>query len=115
MARLKKLLQKKQGASRANRPARAIIGLRNPGADYEGTRHNSGYEVLARVLERAGQGLGRAPSRVRAQVTQIGVGDDRILYAVPMTYMNDSGKAVRSLLDYFGLDPEDVQIGRAHV
>lgn len=106
MARLKNLLQTKPRASRAGNPARAVIGLRNPGPDYEGTRHNSGYEVVARVLERAGEKLGRAPSRVSAQVTQVGAGTDRVLYAVPVTYMNESGRAVRTLVDYFDLSPE---------
>ncbi|HSO49102.1 MAG TPA: hypothetical protein VLS86_01030, partial [Acidimicrobiia bacterium] len=69
---------------------RAVVGLRNPGAEYEGTRHNSGYEVVARVLERSGESLGRAPSRVRARVAQVGGGEERILYAVPLTYMNES-------------------------
>ncbi|MGH8950607.1 MAG: aminoacyl-tRNA hydrolase [Acidimicrobiia bacterium] len=110
MARLKNLLQTKPRAGRASSPTQAVIGLRNPGVDYEGTRHNSGYEVLARVLERAGEKLGRAPSRVRAQVTTIGAGDDRVLYAVPMTYMNESGRAVRSLLDYFDLSPASVLV-----
>ena len=55
MARLRNLLRTKPEASPASKPARAVIGLRNPGSDYEGTRHNSGYEVLACVLA----GLGR--------------------------------------------------------
>jgi PTH1 family peptidyl-tRNA hydrolase len=110
MASLKKLLKAKPGTSRASNPTRVVIGLRNPGLDYEGTRHNSGYEVLARVLGRAGEKLGRGPSRVRAQVTQVGVGDGRILYAVPMTYMNESGRAVRALLDYFGLSPQSILV-----
>jgi PTH1 family peptidyl-tRNA hydrolase len=105
MASLKKLLKAKPGTGPGSNPTRAVIGLRNPGPDYEGTRHNSGYEVLARVLERAGETLGRGPSRVRAQVAQVGTGDNRLLYAVPMTYMNESGRAVRALLDYFGLSP----------
>lgn len=110
MASLKKLLKAKPGTSPGSNPTRAVIGLRNPGPDYEGTRHNSGYEVLARVLDRAGERLGRGPSRVRAQVTQIGTGDSRILYAVPMTYMNESGRAVRALLDYFGLQPQSILV-----
>lgn len=110
MARLKNLLQAKPRASRASNPVRAVIGLRNPGPEYEGTRHNSGYEVIARVLERAGETLGRAPSRVRAQVTQVGVDDERVLYAVPLTFMNESGRAVRSLIDYFHLTPDRVLV-----
>ncbi len=110
MASLKKLLQTKPGTDRGSNPNRVVIGLRNPGPDYDGTRHNSGYEVLARVLERAGEKLGRGPSRVRAQITQVGSGDSRLLYAVPMTYMNESGRAVRALLDYFGLSPQSILV-----
>jgi PTH1 family peptidyl-tRNA hydrolase len=110
MARLKNLLQKKPGASRGGNPTRAVIGLRNPGPEYEGTRHNAGFEVVARLLERGRLELGRGPSRVNARITQTGVGEDRILYAVPMTYMNESGRAVRSLLDYFRLAPGDVLV-----
>jgi len=47
---------------------------------------------------------------VQAQVTQVGVGEGRILYAVPMTYMNESGRAVRTLLDYFDLSPVEVLV-----
>lgn len=110
MGRLKKLLQAKPRASRPNSPARAVVGLRNPGPEYERTRHNSGYEAVARVLERADEKLGRAPTRVRAQVVQVGVGDDRVLFAVPLTYMNESGPAVRALLDYFGMSPENLLV-----
>lgn len=110
MARLKNLLQKRPGASRGNSPTRAVIGLRNPGAEYDGTRHNAGFEVLARLLDRGRLELGRGPSRVDARISQTGTGGDRVLYAVPMTYMNESGRAVRSLLDYFRLAPEDVLV-----
>jgi PTH1 family peptidyl-tRNA hydrolase len=66
--------------------------------------------VLARVLDRMGEKLGRGPSRVRAQMTQVGTVDARLLYAVPMTYMNESGRAVRALLDYFGLSPQAILV-----
>ncbi len=103
-------LKAKPRASQPNNPMRAIVGLRNPGPEYEGTRHNSGFEVVARLLERAGEKLGRAPSRVRAQVAQIGAGSDRALVAVPMTFMNESGGAVRSVLDYFGMAPSNLLV-----
>jgi peptidyl-tRNA hydrolase, PTH1 family len=103
-------LRAKPRASRPNSPMRAVVGLRNPGAEYEGTRHNSGYEVVARVLERSGESLGRAPSRVRARVAQVGGGEARILYAVPLTYMNESGHAVRAALDYFNVAPENLLV-----
>lgn len=104
------LLKAKPRASQPNNPMRAIVGLRNPGPEYEGTRHNAGFEVVSRVLDRAGEKLGRAPSRVRAQVAQVGVGPDRALLAVPLTYMNESGHAVRAVLDYFDAATKDLLV-----
>ncbi len=111
MPRLTRLgRRKKAEATPPNDSGPLVVGLRNPGTEYEGTRHNSGYEVVARVLQRADVRLGRGPTRVRAQVGQIGVGSDRVLYAVPMTYMNESGQSVRSLLDYYHLSPGDLLV-----
>lgn len=89
---------------------RIVVGLRNPGADYEGTRHNVGAEVVERLLERFGESAGKAPSRISGQITQIGVGDDRSLFLLPYTFMNESGRAVRAALDYYEVAPEDLLI-----
>ena len=83
-----------------------VAGLRNPGSEYEGTRHNVGFEVVSRVLKRAGEQWGRAPSRLRAGSSQVGVGDTRVVYLAPATFMNESGSSVRAALDYYGLGPE---------
>lgn len=82
-----------------------VVGLRNPGSDYHGTRHNVGFEVVQRVIDRAGLRLAKAPSRVRGLVAQTGFGDDRTLFYVPNTFMNDSGGAVRAALAYYKVDP----------
>lgn len=108
--RLPKLLKKKPKAKTPNRPVRAVVGLRNPGPDFDGTRHNAGFEVVSRVVERAGEKWGRAPTRVRAQIAQTGVGDDRILYFTPLTAMNLSGSAVRAALDYFNANVEELLV-----
>lgn len=89
---------------------RTVVGLRNPGADYEGTRHNVGAEVVERLLERLGESPGKAPSRISGQVAQIGVGDDRSLFLLPYTFMNQSGRAVRATLDYYKVAPEDLLV-----
>jgi PTH1 family peptidyl-tRNA hydrolase len=81
-----------------------LIGLRNPGTDYEGTRHNAGYEAVARVAVRHQARFARAPSRVRCEVAQLGAGESRVLCLVPSTFMNDSGSAVRAAVDYYGVD-----------
>jgi len=89
---------------------RVVVGLRNPGADYEGTRHNLGFEVLERVLERRDLSLSRAPSRVGALVAVDGSGDERCLFAACTSYMNESGRVVRSLLAYYKVEPSDLLV-----
>ena len=110
--RLKRLLRPKarQRPRQANRSVRVVVGLRNPGSDYDGTRHNIGFEVVERVLDRAGEKLAKAPSRVRGLVAQIGVGDERSLFLVPNTFMNESGAAVRAALSYYKVDPDDMLV-----
>jgi len=87
-----------------------VVGLRNPGRDYEGTRHNVGFEVVARLAERAESPLGRAPSRIRGLISQIAVASRRSLLLAPTTYMNQSGDAVRSALSYYKADPQDLLV-----
>ncbi len=87
-----------------------VVGLRNPGTDYQGTRHNVGFEVVALVASRHGVELGRAPSRVAAQVAAVGHGSGRLMLAAPVTFMNESGRAVRAILDYWKLAPTDLLV-----
>lgn len=89
---------------------RVVVGLRNPGADYDGTRHNVGVEVLASVLEQEDEDLRRAPSRVRGLVAQTGAGEGRTLYFVPATFMNESGGAIQSALAYHKILPADLLV-----
>lgn len=108
---LRTLRAKKRPQKRTpNRPVRVVAGLRNPGADYQGTRHNVGYEVIKRFSERSGESLGRGPSRVRGSIAQVGVGDDGALVFAPNTFMNESGQAVRSALVYHKVDPADLLV-----
>ncbi len=101
---MRSLLRQKNKAKTPNSQIHMVVGLRNPGADYDGTRHNAGYEVVERALSRHGANLKRGPSRVRAQLATIGAGDSRVIYVVPSTFMNDSGAAVRAAVEYHGVD-----------
>lgn len=87
-----------------------VAGLRNPGADYEGTRHNIGYDVVRRLAERSDERLGRGPSRVRGMIAQIGAGGDRTLLFAPDTFMNTSGDAVRAVITYNKAQPTDLLV-----
>lgn len=109
--RLKRPLRaKKRPKKKPSSPLHLVAGLRNPGPDYEGTRHNIGFEAVERFVDRAGEDFGRAPSRVPGLIAQVGVGDDRNLFLAPTTFMNESGQAVRSALTYYKLEPSDLLV-----
>ncbi len=96
--------------NRSSDPVRVVVGLRNPGADHEGTRHNVGYEVVSHLIDRWDETATRAPPSIRGMIAQKGVGDDRALLFIPNTFMNESGGAVRALLDYHRVAPEDLLV-----
>jgi PTH1 family peptidyl-tRNA hydrolase len=102
-------LAKKRKKQRSSR-AQVVVGLRNPGAEYEGTRHNLGYEVVVEVLARRETTLTRGPSRVGAMMASSGPGAHRTLYVVSNGYMNESGRAVRAALVYYKVDPADMLV-----
>ena len=87
---------------------RLIVGLRNPGSDYQGTRHNLGYEVLVALAGHLGVKLKRGPLRVRSEVAS--VPERELVLASPNTFMNDSGRAVGSLRSYYKIDSEDLLV-----
>jgi PTH1 family peptidyl-tRNA hydrolase len=71
-----------------------VVGLGNPGPEYDGTRHNVGFEV-ARVLI-ARWGLGKPRSKYRGWLSEgrAGPGGPRVAVLLPQTYMNDAGRSV---------------------
>jgi PTH1 family peptidyl-tRNA hydrolase len=79
-----------------------VIGLGNPGLDYANTRHNIGADTVALLAERHGERL-RA-GKERALVAEARVGTARVVLAFPQTFYNDSGSAVRLLLERHGVD-----------
>jgi PTH1 family peptidyl-tRNA hydrolase len=85
-----------------------IVGLRNPGSNYDGTRHNLGGEVIEGVAP--GQRLKRARLGIRADVAEVRLGDARTLIAVPRTFMNQAGTAVQPLARYYGVGLDDLLI-----
>jgi PTH1 family peptidyl-tRNA hydrolase len=86
-----------------------VVGLANPGAEYEGTRHNVGAEVIQLLAARHGAKLRKA--KERALVDEVLVGDQRVALAIPLTYMNLSGEAVAPLVRRHGIeDPHRIVI-----
>jgi peptidyl-tRNA hydrolase, PTH1 family len=84
---------------------RVIIGLGNPGPEYQKTLHNIGFRVVARLAERWDLRLSR-----RAFLSVVGEGfwrDEKVLLAQPQTYMNRSGAAAARLRDFYHLELSD--------
>jgi PTH1 family peptidyl-tRNA hydrolase len=111
-------------AERRGTPADLLaVGLANPGAEYEGTRHNVGAEVVQLLADRHGGRLKKG--KERAIVDEVRVDGRRLALAVPQTYMNLSGEAVAPLVRRYGItdlhrlvivhDELDLPVGRIQV
>jgi PTH1 family peptidyl-tRNA hydrolase len=79
-----------------------VVGLGNPGAEYSGTRHNVGADVVALLARRHGGQLKK--SKEHALVAEVRVDAKRVTLALPITYMNDSGRAVGPLVRRHGIE-----------
>lgn len=84
-----------------------IVGLGNPGTKYEATRHNVGFMVADLLADRL-HGRFQDKKRQEAMLARAHWGGKDLFIAKPLTYMNDSGRAVRALLDYYRLTAEDL-------
>ncbi|MEI6571205.1 MAG: aminoacyl-tRNA hydrolase [Actinomycetes bacterium] len=85
-----------------------VVGLGNPGDEYARTRHNVGTDVIEILAKRHSAKLRKG--KERAFVDEVRVGDLRVAMAIPQTYMNDSGDAVRLLAHRYGVTIEQIII-----
>jgi peptidyl-tRNA hydrolase, PTH1 family len=83
-----------------------VVGLGNPGKEFEHTPHNLGFLVIDRLAERNGMKVTRKDSM--AHVGQGTVAGKRVLLAKPQTYMNVSGESVKGLLVKHEIAPEEL-------
>lgn len=87
-----------------------IVGLGNPGAKYDRTRHNIGFDVI-NALAQAWQ-IPLAENRKFHGIfgEGLGAGMTKVRLLKPLTYMNHSGQAIRSVLDWYKVPPEAVLV-----
>ena len=81
-----------------------ILGLGNPGSRYELTRHNAGFLALDNLADKYKIKL--AQHKYNSLYGEGKIDGLPVILAKPMTYMNESGKAVKALLSAFNLSPE---------
>ncbi len=83
-----------------------VVGLGNPGKEYEKTRHNVGWWVLDEVSRRWGFSFDR--KKFEGVYGETRINDQNVLFLKPLTYMNRSGESVSQFVRFFKLDPQDV-------
>ncbi|EFH86312.1 aminoacyl-tRNA hydrolase [Ktedonobacter racemifer] len=84
-----------------------LVGLGNPGAQYERTRHNVGFRVIDALAEKLGV---RWERRGRAMIANATLEHEKVVLVKPITFMNNSGEAVGELQRWFKLEPEDILV-----
>lgn len=85
---------------------RYIVGLGNPGRNYEKTRHNVGFMVIDELCKRWDLALNKEKFK---GIYGIGsINGEKVILLKPLTYMNLSGESIRPLLDYYEIDVEDI-------
>ena len=85
-----------------------IIGLGNPGAEYERTRHNVGFRVVDKLAAKHGWKWNER--RSRAVLASGTIGSEKVVLAKPLTFMNLSGQTVGELVRWYKVPPEDLLI-----
>ena len=85
-----------------------VVGLGNPGKEYEGTRHNVGFRTISLVAEKLGVKIDRL--RFQALTREVTYHDRKLLLVEPQTYMNLSGAAVGALASYYKIPPEKILV-----
>ena len=89
-----------------NKPVFLVVGLGNPGQEYVGTRHNVGFMAVQYF---AGADA-TWKNELFAKTNKVDIDGVRIIFAMPQTFMNDSGRAVRAIVDYYKIPIENVTV-----
>lgn len=89
-----------------------VVGLGNPGPEYDRTRHNVGFEVVDRLARRHGDPAADvARNRFSGLLLEAGIGDEKVLLLKPLTFMNLSGKSVAEAMRFYKMSPaEDLMV-----
>jgi PTH1 family peptidyl-tRNA hydrolase len=85
-----------------------IVGLGNPGKRYAGTKHNVGFDVLAELARRHGEGTTKRG--FQGEIQDVRLGETRGILLWPQTYMNNSGTSVREAVKFYKFELPDVLI-----
>ena len=88
---------------------RLVVGLGNPGREYEATRHNAGFWWVENLAQEQGVAL-KAESRFQGRVGRLPAGGQDCWLLLPRTYMNRSGQSVGALAGFYKIPPEEILV-----
>lgn len=86
-----------------------IIGLGNPGKEYEHTRHNAGFLTVDKIAENFDWRF-KDHADLEAEIAEAAINDQKLVLAKPTTFMNNSGRSVIKILNYFKASRDDLII-----
>lgn len=89
-----------------DRVMKLIVGLGNPTGQYDGTRHNVGFEVIDRLVDEYGIGLDMV--KHKGMYGKGRIEGQTVILLKPMTYMNLSGESVAAVASYYKIEPSDI-------
>lgn len=84
-----------------------IIGLGNPGSKYHQTRHNVGYMVVDQYLQKINKSF-KFDNKFNAEVCLTNIGQEKVMFVKPSTYMNLSGEAILKVMKYYDIELENM-------
>ena len=86
-----------------------VVGLGNKGREYENTRHNMGFMLVDRYLQYKNI-TDKFKEKFNAIYIETTINNEKVIFIKPMTYMNNSGIAVRAFIDFYKLNSEDILV-----
>lgn len=86
---------------------RVILGIGNPGREYDGTRHNIGFAIVDALAARFGMQLSDKKFHAETAMIHSMSSDHKLLLVKPQTYVNESGKSLQAIMTFYKLKPED--------
>ena len=83
-----------------------VVGLGNPGKQYEATRHNMGFDTIDVLVER--HKIPQGGVKFNAMYGSGFIGGEKVIFMKPLSFMNLSGESVREAADFYKIDPEHI-------
>ncbi|EKD46637.1 MAG: hypothetical protein ACD_67C00134G0001, partial [uncultured bacterium] len=87
-----------------------IIGLGNPGKQYENTRHNAGFILLDEIQKVLAFPEFKLDKKFNAEISEKNINGEKTILAKPQTFMNLSGQSVQAIMNFYKLSPADITV-----